>query len=51
MPFSCGYLKDGTIKKFDAEFFQVPAQVTDMTDPMGRLLVEKVFEAIMDAGQ
>ncbi len=43
-----GKLKE--INKFDASFFGVPQEKADVMDPQGRILFEKIFEAIIDAG-
>ncbi|CAG2121684.1 unnamed protein product, partial [Medioppia subpectinata] len=36
--------------RFDSTFFGLPKQFTEMIDPQGRLLLEVVYEAIVDAG-
>lgn len=38
------------IDKFDAQFFGVHSKQADSLDPQGRLLLEKAYEAIIDAG-
>lgn len=38
------------IEKFDAGFFGVHYKQAQTMDPMGRMLLEKTFEAIIDAG-
>ncbi|XP_052128714.1 fatty acid synthase-like [Frankliniella occidentalis] len=38
------------IDKFDALFFGMHRKLTDATDPLSRVLMERVFEAIVDAG-
>ncbi|KAK3922271.1 Fatty acid synthase, partial [Frankliniella fusca] len=38
------------IDKFDAVFFGMHRKLTDATDPLSRVLMERVFEAIVDAG-
>ncbi|KAJ1521174.1 hypothetical protein ONE63_002868 [Megalurothrips usitatus] len=38
------------IEKFDTVFFGMHRKLTDATDPMSRVLMERVFEAIVDAG-
>ncbi len=38
------------INKFDATFFGVPWDKAESMDPQGRLLMEKTYEAIVDAG-
>ncbi|XP_055308879.1 fatty acid synthase-like, partial [Sitodiplosis mosellana] len=38
------------IEKFDATFFGVPYKQTESMDPQCRVLIEKAYEAIMDAG-
>lgn len=38
------------IEKFDAGFFGVHYKQAECMDPMGRILMEKAFEAVLDAG-
>lgn len=38
------------IDRFDAVFFGMHRKLTDATDPLSRLIMERVFEAIIDAG-
>ncbi|XP_034245130.1 fatty acid synthase-like [Thrips palmi] len=38
------------INKFDAVFFGMHRKLTDATDPLSRIIMERVFEAIVDAG-
>ncbi|KAJ8668373.1 hypothetical protein QAD02_010036 [Eretmocerus hayati] len=38
------------LEKFDARFFGAPDKPTNLTDPMGRMLLEHAYEAILDAG-
>lgn len=45
---SIGKMKDLT--RFDAEFFGCPPAVTERIDPQHRLLMEVVYETIVDAG-
>ncbi|XP_047538484.1 fatty acid synthase-like [Vanessa atalanta] len=42
--------KINNIEKFDASFFGVHYQETHTIDPMSRILLEKTYEAIIDAG-
>lgn len=39
------------LRKFDAEYFKIMDRLADAMDPMGRLLLEKTYEAIVDAGE
>lgn len=39
------------IDRFDAVFFAMHRKLTDATDPMSRIIMERVFEAIIDAGR
>lgn len=39
------------LRKFDAEYFKIIDRLADAMDPMGRLLLEKTYEAIVDAGE
>lgn len=48
IPKRMGNISD--IDKFDAQFFGVHSKQANRTDPQGRLLQEKAYEAIMDAG-
>jgi fatty acid synthase len=48
IPDRCGQTPD--IDKFDAAFFNIPGDFANHTDPMCRLLLEHVYEAIIDAG-
>lgn len=43
-----GKMKD--ITQFDAEFFQFPPVLAERTDPQQRMLLEVVYETIIDAG-
>lgn len=43
-----GKLKD--ITPFDAEFFNYPPVLADRTDPQQKMLLEVVYETIIDAG-
>ena len=38
------------IHKFDASFFSVHYKEAEFMDPQSRMLLEKTYEAIMDAG-
>lgn len=38
------------IEKFDASFFDVHFKQAHCMDPMGRIILEHAFEAIIDAG-
>lgn len=40
----------GNLEKFDSQAFRVPAFVAKNMDPQGRILLEHVCEAILDAG-
>lgn len=40
----------GPLDKFDAQFFGVHFKQAHAMDPQGRILIEKAYEAIMDAG-
>ncbi|XP_037041706.1 fatty acid synthase-like isoform X2 [Bradysia coprophila] len=40
----------GALDKFDAQFFGVHYKQAHSMDPQGRILIEKAYEAIMDAG-
>lgn len=44
-----GKLKD--ITQFDAEFFGYPPTLAERTDPQQRMLLEVVYESIIDAGE
>lgn len=55
--FKCSHLdipprsgKIGELNRFDAEFFGIPRRLANVLDPMSRLLLEKTYEAIIDAG-
>ncbi len=39
------------ITKFDAEFFRCRSYIANKLSPMTRMLLEKTFEAILDAGK
>ncbi|KAE8133672.1 lovastatin nonaketide synthase [Aspergillus pseudotamarii] len=43
------FIEDG-IRKFDAQFFNIPPAEADAIDPQQRLLLETVYEAIESAG-
>lgn len=43
-----GKMKDLT--EFDAEFFGYPPALAERTDPQQRMLLEVVYEAIIDSG-
>jgi len=43
-----GKIKD--LSKFDASFFGLHPKQADRTDPQIRIMMEVVFEAIVDAG-
>lgn len=43
-----GKMKD--ITQFDAEFFGYPPVLAERSDPQQRMLLEVVFETIIDAG-
>jgi fatty acid synthase len=38
------------ISKFDASFFGIDYKQAHIMDPQGRLLLERTYEAIVDAG-
>jgi len=38
------------LEKFDAEYFDVSFNEVPLIDPMGRMLLEHTYEAIVDAG-
>ncbi|KAL0116828.1 hypothetical protein PUN28_010028 [Cardiocondyla obscurior] len=38
------------VRKFDAQFFHIPCYEAHMMDPMSRLLLERAYEAVIDAG-
>jgi len=38
------------LEKFDAEYFNIPFNEVPLIDPMGRILLEHTYEAIVDAG-
>lgn len=40
----------GPLDKFDAQFFGIHFKQAHSMDPQGRILIEKAYEAIMDAG-
>lgn len=40
----------GPLDRFDAQFFGVHFKQAHSMDPQGRILIEKAYEAIMDAG-
>ncbi|XP_070161148.1 fatty acid synthase-like [Polyergus mexicanus] len=42
--------KINNMKKFDAEYFGISFDEVAMMDPMGRMLLEHTYEAIVDAG-
>ncbi|XP_050457757.1 fatty acid synthase-like isoform X2 [Cataglyphis hispanica] len=42
--------KINNMEKFDAEFFDFSFDEVAVTDPMGRILLEHTYEAIIDAG-
>lgn len=44
-----GKMKD--ITQFDAEFFNYPPVFAERSDPQQRMLLEVVYETIVDAGQ
>lgn len=48
VPIMMGKLKDKT--RFDAGFFGVSSNASNTMDPMGRMLLEKTYEAILDSG-
>lgn len=48
MPPRFGKLNE--INKFDASFFNILSNTADVMDPMARILLEKTYEAIIDAG-
>ncbi|XP_071649697.1 fatty acid synthase-like isoform X2 [Temnothorax longispinosus] len=48
MPHRIG--KVNNIKKFDSEFFNIPATEAHIMDPQTRMLLEHTYEAIIDAG-
>ena len=48
LPERFGFLQ--CLDQFDANFFGLTARQTDQTDPQMRLLLEAVFEAMIDAG-
>lgn len=50
IPFRCGKIKEKQWKKFDGSFFSLPNDIANATDPVSRILSEKTFEAIVDAG-
>lgn len=39
-----------SIDKFDAEFFDIPANVVNYIDPQERLFLELTYESLIDAG-
>jgi fatty acid synthase len=39
------------VSKFDASFFGVHFKQAQTMDPMCRMLLERTFEAVVDAGQ
>lgn len=48
IPSRSGKLKE--INKFDAEFFGVTRRLANALDPMARILLEKTYEVLIDAG-
>lgn len=48
IPMRMGNIYD--IDRFDAQFFGVHYQQADFMDPQGRILQERAYEAIIDAG-
>lgn len=48
IPTRTGKISDLT--KFDTTFFAVHSKQADAVDPMGRILLELAYEAIVDAG-
>ena len=49
MPPRLGLL--GDLDKFDAEFFKMPPRLAEASDPQVRMLLEAVFETLIDAGE
>lgn len=49
VPDRFGKLK--TWNKFDASFFGMKSRLVNAMDPLGRVLMEKSYEAIVDAGK
>lgn len=47
-PTKFGLIKN--LEKFDSQAFRVPSFLSRSVDPQGRILLEHVFEAIIDAG-
>ncbi|CAG9791210.1 unnamed protein product [Diatraea saccharalis] len=43
--------KVNNVHKFDATFFRIHYKQAHTMDPMGRILLEKAYEAIVDAGE
>lgn len=50
VPKRCGRLKPHLLSKFDNKFFNIPEDQIYSQDPMARMLLEKTYEAIIDAG-
>ena len=48
-PKSFGLIRE--LEKFDAQAFYLPPFVARCVDPQGRILLEKAYEAIYDAGE
>lgn len=47
-PTKFGFVRN--LNKFDSQAFRVPSFLSKSMDPQGRILLEHVFEAIIDAG-
>lgn len=47
-PTKFGFIRN--LNKFDAQAFRVPTFLSKSLDPQGRILLEHVFEAVLDAG-
>lgn len=50
LPARQGKIKDDDLEKFDVEFFGIDQKQADCMDPQMRILLELVYEAIVDAG-
>ncbi len=47
-PTKFGFMRN--LNKFDSQAFRVPTFLSKCLDPQGRILLEHVFEAVLDAG-
>ncbi|XP_044740687.1 fatty acid synthase-like [Chrysoperla carnea] len=50
VPKRYGRIKPHCLSQFDYKFFNIPEEQVYSMDPMGRMLLEKTYEAVIDAG-